>query len=214
MLRINDELEAVGDGAGGQYAINLPNLFSGRGDFMGIGSFDYIQGNLINGSYNKYGTMGERDGIIINAAANTLGLTDTEVDFYFGDYRNNNFEVPKESNIQAKNLHRKIMQEINAPKTKTDDPSKGAVPRNTLKFSYSYAPIAEMGDKTAYIFTIDPDYAKSLTQSSEGKGAGIKDPDFLKTFTYTILVDKDSDINSFGEGYVTTPEQIMINRGD
>ena len=69
-----------------------------------------------------------------------------------------------------------------------------------------------MGDKTAYIFTIDPDYAKSLTQSSEGKGAGIKDPNFLKTFTYTILVDKDSDINSFGEGYVTTPEQIMINR--
>jgi len=212
LLRINDELEAVGDGAGGQYAINLPNLFSGRGDFMGIGSFDYIQGNLINGSYNKYGTMGERDGIILNAAANTLGLTDTEVDFYFGDYRNSNFKVPKESNIQVKNLHRKIMQEIIAPKTKTDDPSKGAVPRNTLKFSYAYAPIAEMGDKTAYIFTIDPDYAKSLTQSSEGKGAGIKDPNFLKTFTYTILVDKDSDINSFGEGYVTTPEQIMINR--
>ena len=104
------------------------------------------------------------------------------------------------------------MEEIVAPKTKTDDPSRGAVPRNTLKFSYSYAPIAEMGDKTAYIFTIDPDYAKSLTQSSEGKGAGIKDPNFLNTFSYTILVNKDSDINSFGEGYVTTPEQIMINR--
>ena len=212
LLRINTELEAVGDGAGGQYAVNLPNLFSGRDDFMGIGSFDYIQGNLINGSYNKYGTMEGRDQIILDAAANTLALTDTEVDFYFGDYRNSNFEVPKESNIQVKNLHRKIMQEINAPKTKTDDPSKGAVPRNTLKFSYSYAPIAEMGDKTAYIFTIDPDYAKSLTQSSEGKGAGIKDPNFLKTFSYTILVNKDSDINSFGEGYVTTPEQIIINR--
>ena len=71
-----------------------------------------------------------------------------------------------------------------------------------------------MGDKTAYIFTIDPDYAKSLTQSSEGKGAGIKDAKFLETFTYTILVNKDSDINSFGEGYVTTPEQIMINKGE
>ena len=103
---------------------------------MGIGSFDYMQGNLINGSYNKYGVMGEKDRIILNASANTLALSDAEVGFYFGDYRDSNFKVPEESNIQAKNLHRKILQEINAPKTKTDDPSKGAVPRNTLKFSY------------------------------------------------------------------------------
>ena len=211
---VNAELEAVGDGRGGQYAINLQNLVSGRGDYKGIGSFDYMQGNLINGSYNKYGDMGERDRIILNASANTLALSDAEVSFYFGDYRDSNFEVPEESNIQAKNLHRKILQEINAPKTKTGDPSKGAVPRNTLKFNYSYAPIAEMGDKTAYVFTIDPDYAKSLTQSTEGKGAGIKDQNFLNTFTYTILVNKDSDVNSFGEGYVTTPEQIMINKGE
>ncbi len=211
---VNAELEAAGEGRGGQYAVNLPNLISGRGDYKGIGSFDYMQGNLINGSYNKYGDMGERDRIILNASANTLALTDTEVGFYFGDYRDSNFELPEESNIQAKNLHRKILQEINAPKTKTDDVSKGAVPRNTLKFSYSYAPIAEMGNKTAYIFTIDPDYAKSLTQSSQGKGAGIQDPNFLKTFTYTVLVNKDSDVNSFGEGYITTPEQIMINKGE
>ena len=211
---MNSELQSVGDGRGGQYAVNLPNLISGRGDYRGIGSFDYMQGNLINGFYNKYGDMGERDRIILNASANTLALSDAEVGFYFGDYRESNFELPDESNIQAKNLHRKILQEINAPKTKTDDPSKGAVPRNTLKFSYSYAPIAEGGDKTAYIFTIDPDYAKSLTQSSQGKGAGIQDPNFLKTFTYTVLVDKDSDVNSFGEGYITTPEQIMINKGE
>ena len=211
---MNLELEAVGDGRGGQYAVNLPNLFSGRGDYQGIGSFDYMQGNLINGSYNKYGVMGEKDKIILNASANTLALSDAEVSFYFGDYRASDFVVPEESNIQAKNLHRKILQEINAPKTKTDDESKGAVPRNTLKFNFAYAPIAEMGDKTAYVFTIDPDYAKSLTQSSEGKGAGIKDSKFLETFSYTILVNKDSDVNSFGDGYITTPEQIMINKGE